>query len=95
MQVRRVRLRVANVPYLEAYHGREAGLVGQVVDAVELTTNDHVAFVDDRDGEASELAEALQHAGAEQSPMRRRIVKEMTDHAGRRFLHGVVTGARA
>ena len=107
MQVRRVLLRVANVPWMEDYHGREAGLVGEVVDAVEIVTEeigsyaDVVAYVDDRDGQTTELAEALAHLDATpatrsaESTMRRRVESEFAAHAKRRFLHGEVTGARA
>jgi hypothetical protein len=67
VKLRRVRLRVDPVPWLEHYHGREAGLVGEVVDAVELDDAGMVAYVDDRDGEASEYVEALEHIEAASS----------------------------
>lgn len=97
MRVRRVRLRVRNVPWLSDYHGREAGLVGEVVDAVELDEADGgvLAYVDDRDGEASEYVEALEFAApAGESPMRRRVLNELRQHAERRLLHGDVVGVR-
>ena len=103
MRVRRVRLRVRNVPWMSDYHGREAGLVGTVVDAVELDEGDAgvLAYVDDRDGEASEFAEALENLRVGStgelmaSKMTTRTLAELRDHAARRFLHGDVIGVRA
>jgi hypothetical protein len=100
MRVRRVRLRVRNVPWMTDYHGREARLVGEVVDAVELDTGDSdgvLAYVDDRDGEASELAEAWAYAagaGAAGARMLDKVKQELMAHAKRRFLHGDVIGVR-
>lgn len=98
MRVRRVRLRVANVPWMEHYHGREAKLVGELVDAVELDDGEAVGFVDDRDGEASAYVEALELMGADPSMrstvMYRRTTAELREHATRRLLHGEVEGVR-
>jgi hypothetical protein len=102
MRVRRVRLRVRNVPWMTDYHGREARLVGTVVDAVELDDGDGgvLAYVDDRDGEASEYAEALDNLRVPStgellaSKMTSRTLEELRDHARRRFLHGDVIGVR-
>ena len=103
MRVRRVRLRVRNVPWMADYHGREAKLVGSVVDAVELDDGDGggvLAYVDDRDGEASEFAEALDNLRVPSSgelmasKMTTRTLEELRDHARRRFLHGDVVGVR-
>jgi hypothetical protein len=98
VKLRRVRLRVDPVPWLEHYHGREAGLVGEVVDAVELDDAGMVAYVDDRDGEASEYVEAWQRL-APITPdstvgMRGRVLRELREHAARRLLHGEVLGVR-
>jgi hypothetical protein len=91
---RPVKLRVANVAWMEDYHGREARLVGEVVDAVELITDSAVAYVDDRDGEVSELVEAAANeiaAGVRGG----RFHSQLQEHAARRFLHGTVVGVRA
>lgn len=103
MIVRHVLLHVQNVAWLAHYHGREAGLVGETVDAVELDTGGHVAYVDDRDGEASELVEAVCGArdAFEVKPTDAtartldRFRDELRTHAQRRFLHGEVRGVRA
>lgn len=101
LRTRRVLLRVANVSWLADYHGREAGLVGETVDALELDTGDHVAYVDDRDGEASMLMEALSNVAAScatgrlASSFETRARKALMDHAQRRCLHGEVRGVRA
>lgn len=93
-------LRVKNVPYMEHYHGREAGLVGELVDAVELTTDGKglepgtVAYVDNRDGEAQELAEAVLHA-RKAGVVGSAYERELEAHAKRRFLHGDVEGVWA
>lgn len=99
MRARRVRLRVLNVPWMEDYHGREAGLVGEVVDAVELDhSTDHVhglvAYVDDRDGEASEYIEALGQVRSSHSPVALTAQEGLRQHAERRLLHGDVVGVR-
>lgn len=105
MLVRRVRLRVLNVAWLNHYHGREAGLVGKIVDAVEIDDAGMVAYVDDRDGEASEYVEALQNVqattlvggpGTEHRTGRQyeRIMHELREHASQRLLHGDVLGVR-
>lgn len=101
MRVRRVRLRVANVPWMEHYHGREAKLVGELVDAVELEQDESrgrvsVAYVDDRDGEASEYVEALENLARTPAmgTMRARVMRELQEHAARRLLHGEVEGVR-
>lgn len=101
MTTRRVRLRVANVPWLKDYHGREQGLVGAVVDAVELDDGQIVAYVDDRDGEATEFHEALHFmdvaGGGGQallSATRVRVTRELREHAASRLLHGDVIGVR-
>lgn len=90
----RVKLRVLPVSWLADYHGREVGLVGQVVDAVALTTPGTVAYVDDRDGVASELLESALMAAraAPGSVMARKTRAELMDHSRRRFLHGDVIG---
>lgn len=100
LRVRRVRLRVANVVELAEYHGREAALIGEAVDAVELETTGSrslgqpvVAYVDDRDGEAAELAEAVVRARAA-GVVGSRYERELEEHAKRRFLHGEVIGVR-
>lgn len=93
LKARQVLLRVQNVPWMEHYHGREAGLIGSVVDAIELTTDKHVAYVDNRDGEAEDLVEAVMHArtaGVVGSAYER----ELETHAKRRFLHGEVEATR-
>ena len=90
-----MRLRVANVPWLPHYHGREAGLVGEVVDAVELDEAGHVAFVDDRDGEASEYVEVLAGVSRMDSPVALSAQRGLRQHARRRLLHGEVEGVRS
>lgn len=91
------------MPWMKDYHGREQKLVGTVVDAVELDDGGVVAYVDDRDGEASEFVEALERvelaiAGAhgEQYPEKQlpRIMRELREHAAMRLLHGEVEGVR-
>jgi hypothetical protein len=105
MTVRRVLLLVENVACLSDYHGREQGLVGQSVPAVELDDGGVVAYVDDRDGEASEYAEALESVtlatlvggpGTEHRTAGQyaRIMRELRQHAAARLLHGRVTGVR-
>jgi hypothetical protein len=105
MLLRRVLLHVENVAWLKDYHGREQGLVGQIVPALELDDHGVVAYVDDRDGEASEYTEALErvslatvgggpgteHRTAGQYEV---IVRELRDHATNRLLHGRVMGVR-
>lgn len=98
VEMRRVRLLVKNVPWMDNYHGREANLVGQVVDAVELDNTVSVAFVDDRDGEASEYAEAVLRARRTEGVSERALAhyeEQLADHAQRRLLHGDVMGVRA
>lgn len=102
MRTRHVILRVQNVPWMEDYHGREARLIGELVEALEVTTDKAVAYVDDRDGEASELAEAVISAteahqlqgshGTGRTVERFRA--EFESHCARRFLHGEVQGVR-
>lgn len=94
MRVRRVRLRVRNVAWMENYHGREAGLVGTVVEAVELDTPTAVAYVDDRDGEASEYVEMIGGLTNPDSPVGVKIREELRQFAQRRFLEGDVVGVR-
>lgn len=94
MTTRRVLLRVENVPWMQHYHGREAGLVGQVVAAVELETREAVAYVDDRDGEASDLLEALEGVTNPQSPVALAARRELQQRTKRWALHGRVTGVR-
>lgn len=102
LPVRSVRLRVQNISWMADYHGREANLVGEVVDALEVIGKDAVAYVDDRDGEATELWAAL--SAAQQAyklkpnaAVRRsvdRFRREFRTHAARRFLDGQVMGVR-
>lgn len=94
-KVRRVRLRVRNVPWMADYHGREAGLVGVVVEAVELDVGDTVAYVDDRDGEVGEYVELLNGLTNPDSFVGRKAREELRQYAQRRFLHGDVVGVRA
>jgi hypothetical protein len=95
MMVRRVLLLVQNVAWMEHYHGREAGLLGQIVPAVELDTPQAVAYVDDRDGEASELLEALQGTSNPESHVARAARAQLRQMAERWALHGEVRGVRA
>jgi hypothetical protein len=107
LRTRRVRLLVQNVPeaLMPDYHGRDAALIGETVDAVELERQGGadgvvVAYVDDRDGVASELVEAVGYAeavalrGPAIDRHRERMRRELEDHAKRRFLHGDVMGVR-
>lgn len=108
MRTRRVLLLVQNVPWMADYHGREAGLVGQTVPAVELDDEDPdgtIGYVDDRDGEASEYADALDNVGRtvlvggpeatiKTAGQYAKIVREMRTFAGPRLLHGMVKGVR-
>lgn len=90
-------LRVQNVAWMDTYHGREAGLIGETVEAVELDTGGHVAYVDDRDGEASELVSAYRAAaavGPRGVRMADKVREELREHAAKRFLHGDVRGVR-
>jgi hypothetical protein len=98
MVLRRVLLYVQNVPWLADYHGREQGLVGSIVPAVELDDGGNVAYVDDRDGEASEYVEAWQRlepiTPESAVGMRNRVLRELREHAAKRLLHGMVRGVR-
>lgn len=101
--VRRVRLRVQGVPWMENYHGAEARLIGDAVDALEVTTANTVAFVDDRDGVATTLFEEWQEyeeacsrpeGRAKYEVNRSKARSAFREYARRRFLHGHVIGVR-
>lgn len=94
-ELRLVRLRVQPVPWMGNYYGREAGLIDHTIDAVEIKSSRHVGFIDDRDGEAGELAEAVSYARESGDvPTIKRFSRQLLDHAKRYLLHGEVVGVR-